>query len=328
MPAEERGPIISAIIVSWNTRDLLRACLQAVLAGPDGAGPDGIEVIVVDNASTDGTPEMVRREFPQVNLVANPDNRGYTGGNNQGFRLARGEYILVLNSDTVPQPGAIRAMSDFLYQHPQAAMVGPRLLWPDGSTQSSRRRFPTMATGLLESTLVQRLWQDNSVIRHYYCHDLPDDTAQPVDWVVGACVMMRKVAIEQVGGFDEDYFMYSEEVDWCFRAKAAGWDVWYTPVAEVTHHHGKSSEQDPLARERRFQDSKIRFLAKHRGRGQAVLVRLFLILTYIVAWIGFSLAVLFSSYNRRDRQVWRKALAGSFRWQISRLVGRAPGPVR
>lgn len=234
---------ISVVIVSWNVRDLLRQCLQAVLAQTGRH-----QVIVVDNASTDGTLEMLRADFPEILIVANRENRGYTGGNNQGFQLASGKYILVLNPDTRLQPGAIVTMQAFLEGHPAVAVVGPRLLWPDGSVQSSRRRFPTLMIDLLENAVVQRFWAVNVVLNRYYCNDLPNDVPQPVDWVVGACIMLRREVVEQIGGFDEGYFMYSEEADWCFRAKAAGWEVWHLPEAAIIHYHGKSSEQNLLAR--------------------------------------------------------------------------------
>jgi hypothetical protein len=310
---------ISVVIVSWNVRDLLRQCLQAVLAQTGRH-----QVIVVDNASTDGTLEMLRADFPEILIVANRENRGYTGGNNQGFQLASGKYILVLNPDTRLQPGAIVTMQAFLEGHPAVAVVGPRLLWPDGSVQSSRRRFPTLMIDLLENAVVQRFWAVNVVLNRYYCNDLPNDVPQPVDWVVGACIMLRREVVEQIGGFDEGYFMYSEEADWCFRAKAAGWEVWHLPEAAIIHYHGKSSEQNLLARENRFQDSRARFLAKHRGRWQAVIFRLFLMATYAIELAGLWAASILSSRNRAGKRARLQLLGGALLWQAGAILGRKP----
>lgn len=318
-----KSPELSTIIVSWNVRDLLRTCLQAVLA----AGVEQ-EVIVVDNASGDGTPDMVRREYPQVTLLANRDNRGYTGGNNQAIPISRGRYVLILNPDTRPEPGAIREMLSFMEAHPDAAAVGPRLLWGDGSLQSSRRRFPTLATGLLESTLVQQYWKHNAVLRRYYCDDLPPDRVEAVDWVVGACIMIRRQALDQVGLLDEGYFMYSEEMDWCYRAKRAGWQIYHLPSATVVHYHGKSSEQNVLSRELRFQDSKLRFYAKHHGGWQATLLRLFLISTYAFEAGGLAAKMLVSRYNREGRRARRDLVTAAFRWQLGRLFGYRTGVAR
>ncbi|MCL5026194.1 MAG: glycosyltransferase family 2 protein [Chloroflexi bacterium] len=314
------GVDLSVIIVSWNVRDLLRACLQAVVGEPLSQ-----EVIVVDNASTDGTPGMVRDKFPQVQLIASAQNLGFTGGNNLGIRRSRGRYVLILNPDTRPQPGAIPAMLTFMEAHPEAGAVGPELLWADGSVQSSRRRFPTLATGFLESTIVQRYWRDNRVLRRYYCQDMAPREVQAVDWVVGACIMMRRAALDEVGLLDEGYFMYSEELDWCYRAKQAGWQVYHLPQARVMHYHGKSSEQNLLARELRFQDSKLRFYAKHRGRWQAQLLRLFLLSTNALEAGGLSAKMLLSRRNYEGRRARRNLVAAAFRWQLARLLGRDPG---
>ena len=313
---------LSIIIVSWNVCELLRACLEAVLAEPLRQ-----EVLVVDNASSDGTVAMVQERFPQARVIANAENLGFTGGNNQGIRGSRGCYVLILNPDTRPQPGALSAMLALMEAHPDAAAVGPELLWPDGSVQSSRRRFPTLVTGLLESTLMQQYWRDNRVLRRYYCQDLPTDQPQAVDWVVGACIMLRRAALDQVGLFDEGYFMYSDELDWCFRAKRTGWQVYHLPQAKVVHYHGKSSEQNLLARELRFQDSKLRFFGKHYGRWQAQLLRLFLLGTYGVELTALSTKMLVSRHNLAGRRARRDLLAGALRWQLARLVGRDPGAV-
>jgi len=241
-----------------------------------------MEVIVVDNASSDGSVEMVRAEFPQVRLMANEENLGFTRANNQGIAASRGRYVLLLNPDTEVLGDALGAMVDYMDVHPDVGALGPMLLNPDGSVQSSRRRFPTLATALLESTVFQwELSRDNRILRRYYILDRPDDEVQEVDWVTGACILMRREAIEEVGPLDEGFFMYSEELDWCRRARERGWKVVYLPTARVVHYGGKSSEQVVPFCHIQFQRSKVRYFRKHYGPLWAWILRLFLLAMYV-----------------------------------------------
>jgi GT2 family glycosyltransferase len=243
-----------------------------------------IEVIVVDNASTDGSVEMVRDEFPGVHLIANDTNRGFTAANNQGLALSQGRYLLLLNPDAEIVGEALIKMVGYMEDHPALGALGPQLRYPDGSLQPSRRRFPTLATALVESTVVQEWWADNRMLRRYYMADTPDDAVQQVDWLVGACLLVRRQVYEEIGGLDEGYFMYSEELDWCRRIKDAGWEVVYLPTATVIHHEGKSSEQVVPTRHIHFQSSKVRYFRKHHGVLQAELLRWFLLATYVYQW--------------------------------------------
>ncbi len=279
---------LSIVIVSWNVRALLRRCLQSVLAEAKPGPGDGVfqlgdwkvEILIVDNASADGSIEMVRSQFPHVHLIANGENRGFTAANNQGLSRARGRYLLLLNPDTEVVGDALATMIRYVEANAEIGALGAKLLYPDGSIQSSRRRFPTLSTALVESTVVQEWWKDNRILHRYYMTDTGDDEIQRVDWVVGACLLVRRQAYEQVGGLDEGFFMYSEELDWCRRIKAAGWEVVYLPTATVMHHEGKSSEQVVPARHVYFQSSKVRYFRKHHGAFQAEALRWFLLLTY------------------------------------------------
>lgn len=310
---------LTAIIVSWNVRDLLRRCLLSVCKAHAAGMPSNeqekvadhstprtagskprterqppleakesaaashlrIEVIVVDNASSDGSQEMIRAEFPHVRLISNDRNRGFTAANNQGLNLSRGRTLLLLNPDAELLDDALLTMTRYMDDHPEVGALGPQLRYPDGSPQSSRRRFPTLATGLVESTILQEWWPDNRLIRRYTVADRGDDLVQEVDWLVGACLLVRRQAYEEVGGLDEGYFMYSEEMDWCRRLKDAGWRIIYLPTAVVIHHEGKSSEQVVAARHIHFHSSKVRYFRKHHGRWQGEFLRCFLLLTYV-----------------------------------------------
>lgn len=271
-------PDLSVIIVNWNVRDLLRRCLHSILANVPGGQ---LEIIVVDNGSTDGSVEMVRREFPMVRLIANPDNRGFPAANNQGLEVARGRYVLLLNPDTEVVGDALATMAAFADAHPDVGIVGPQLLNPDGSVQSSRRRFPTLATALFESTWLQP-YAPRRLLARYYVLDRPDDEIQEVDWVTGAALMARREAVEEVGPLDEGFFMYSEELDWCRRFREAGWRVVYLPTARIVHYVGKSSEQVLPARHIHFQTSKVRYFRKYHGPLAAGVLRWFLLGNY--AW--------------------------------------------
>ncbi len=273
---------LSIIIVSWNVRDLLRRCLQSIAdhrPPTSDLRPPTSEIIVVDNASGDGSVEMVRSEYPHVQLIANPTNRGFTGGNNDGLACARGRYILLLNPDTEVVGDALATMVAYADAHPQVGALGPQLLNPDGSVQSSRRRFPTLLTALFESTWLQSL-APRGILRHYYALDLPDDRPAEVDWVTGAALLVRREAMEQVGKLDAGFFMYSEELDWCKRIKDAGWKIVYLPSAQVIHHVGKSSDQVVPQRHIYFQTSKVRYFYKHHGALAAELLRLYLLALY------------------------------------------------
>jgi N-acetylglucosaminyl-diphospho-decaprenol L-rhamnosyltransferase len=267
---------VSIVIVNWNVRDLLRRCLHSIAQHP----VPSTEVIVVDNASTDGSVDMVRAEFPAVHLVVNAGNRGFPAAINQGISLARGRYVLLLNPDTELVGDALGTMVAFADEHLDVGVVGPQLLNPDGSVQPSRRRFPTLATAFFESTWLQPC-APRRLLERYYLSDQPDDEVQDVDWLMGAALMARREGIERVGPMDERFFMYSEELDWCRRFREAGWRVVYLPTAQILHHEGKSSEQVLPARHIHFQTSKVRYFRKYHGRIIAEALRLFLLGNYM-----------------------------------------------
>jgi len=268
---------LSIVILNWNVRDLLRQCLTSVYATRSTLAT---QVIVVDNASSDDSVAMVRGEFPDVRLIVNAANRGYTGGNNDGIAAAAGRYVLVLNPDTQVVGDALSTLVAYAEAHPDVGLVAPQLLNPDGSVQPSRRRFPTLTTALFESTWLQSI-APHGVLNDYYMLDRSDDETQPVDWAVGACLLVRREVVDQVGMLDEGFFMYSEELDWCRRIKGAGWKIVYLPKAQVIHHMGKSSDQVIAQRHIYFQTSKVRYFRKHHGKWAAGWLRIALLAMYV-----------------------------------------------
>jgi GT2 family glycosyltransferase len=275
---------LSIVIVNWNVKDLLHNCLQSLLDACQVSPNLTTEIIVVDSASVDGSPQMVRGEFPQVRLIASDKNLGYAGGNNTGAAAARGRYIFLLNPDTVVQSNTLTQMVNYMDTHPEVGALGPQLLWPDGTVQSSRRRFPTLGSLFWESTLLGQWFPQNRHARRYHVADHPSGQIQKVDWVVGAAILLRRETWRQVGPIEEDFFMYFEETDWCHRAVEAGWETHYLPDARIIHYEGKSSEQVVAARTLRFQRSKLRYTRKYFGPGWVLALRLFLWATFAFQW--------------------------------------------
>jgi len=269
---------LSVIIVSWNVRDLLDQALHAIYT--EGTRRPELEVIVVDSASSDGTPQLVAASYPQARLIASTENLGFARGNNRGIEEATGDYLLLLNADTLVQGDALASLVDYLEEHPEIGMVGPRLLNADGTTQSSRRRYPSLPVLFLESTWLQRS-APKRLLDRFFVADRPDSESQTVDWITGAAMMVRREVVDEIGGLDEGFFMYSEELDWCHRVGDAGWEIAYTPTAEIVHYGGKSSEQVAPARHIYFQSSKVRYTHKYHGQLAAEGLRTWLLAQYV-----------------------------------------------
>ncbi len=237
---------LSVCIVSWNTREYLRQCLGSIY---NSTNRMDYEVLVVDNGSTDGSVEMVRREFPAVRLFVNSRNEGFAAGANRAIRESIGRHILLLNSDTVVLPYAFQEMVDFLDADPEVGIVGCKLLNVDGTVQLSHRRFPTLTWNYARTIAVSKLFHHVRPIRGLLqpvLHGYQPDGPRAVDWVSGACLMSRREVFDRIGYLDETFFMFCEEIDWCRRATVAGWKVYYLPSARVIHYGGQSSKRQRL----------------------------------------------------------------------------------
>ncbi|MCY4020600.1 MAG: glycosyltransferase family 2 protein [Chloroflexi bacterium] len=272
---------ISVIIVNWNVRDLLDKCLASLFAAQDATDArDGkrppLEIIVVDCDSQDGSVAMVRERYPGVKLLAQGENVGFTRGNNLGMEAATADTLLLLNPDTEVCQGSLNTMLGYLQRQPGTGIVGPHTLNTDGSHQSTRRRFPTLMTGIFESSWLAAL-APRSVFDSYFMRDTSDDDILEVDWVQGSALMMRRAVLQDIGGLDEGFVMYSEELDFCKRAKDAGWSVTYHGGAKIRHHGGKSSEQVAAFKQIQFHSSKLRYFRKHHGYAHYALLRAMLL---------------------------------------------------
>jgi hypothetical protein len=256
----EDRPIISAILVNYNTREMTLRALDAVR---QDLAEIASEIIVVDNASTDGSVEAIQAAAPWAKVIASPKNVGFGAGNNLAMSQARGNYFLLINTDAFAKPGAAKAMLQYLAENPRVAVVGPKLLNQDGTRQQSCFRFPTPLRSWMEN-----LWISSAMKRHpsiddyrFWNHDNP----RMVDFVIGACLLVRREVYEQIGGFDEHFFMYAEESDWMYRMHKAGWQIGFTPTAVVTHLGGGSGANERPKINQFFFDSLDYYELKHHG---------------------------------------------------------------
>jgi len=251
---------VTAVTVSLNGLPWLERCLESLR---------GVETIVVDHGSKDGSLELVRERFPDVRVVEQL-NRGYGAGLNAGIRLATGRYVLVVNSDAWVVGDALRALVAFADERPDAAAVAPRLSNPDGTLQRSVRGFPTLWRLATEYFFLRKLAPRSRALNAFYAGGFEHDATREVEWAMGACLLLRRAALDEVGLFDEDFFMFSEETDLLYRFRQAGWTVWFLPDAEVVHvggaTHGGGLFPENV-------QGHLRFFAKHRGRRAAARAR-------------------------------------------------------
>jgi N-acetylglucosaminyl-diphospho-decaprenol L-rhamnosyltransferase len=247
---------VSVVVVTWNALPWLEQCLESVR---------GREIVVVDHGSTDGTVELVRERFPDVRLIEQ-ENKGMGGGNNAGMRAAGGRYFFLLNSDAWVVDDALDRLVAFADEHPEAAVVGPKLLNTDGTLQRSARGEPTLWRLATEYLFIRKLAPRSKRLNPLYRGDFGHDRVEEVDWLFGPALLVRKEAADAVGLFDEDFFMFSEEVDWMTRFRRAGWTVVFFPDAEVVHVGGASHGGRMYVENLR---GHLRWFAKHRGAKDA-----------------------------------------------------------
>jgi len=258
---------LSILILNYNTREHLRKCLDSIRREGStsvGGGPIQAEVLVVDNASSDGSAEMVASDFAWVSLIRSPGNGGFADGNNQGLEHARGAAILVLNPDTLMPAGGIAGLLAALAAHPEAGIVGPRLLRPDGSMHlACRRSFPTPSIAFYRLSGLSSLFPRSARFGRYNLTFVDPGTPIEVDSVCGACMLIRRAVVERIGPLDVRFFMYGEDLDWCLRAREAGWSVRYQPEVVVQHQHGAASSKRALRTTFHFFHAMDLFYRKH-----------------------------------------------------------------
>jgi len=302
---------LSLIILSWNTRDLLEKCVASAVAQ---TGNLEFEILVVDNASEDGSREMIEKLFPDVKLVVNSTNVGFGAGNNSALSHATGKYLLFLNSDTILTEGALDTLVAFMDANPGAGIAGPKLLNGDGSLQYSCRRYPDLGAGFFRSTPLGRLFPKNRFAGNYMMTDWDHANVRSVDWVSGAALLIRSTLVDQIGCFDEDFYMYCEDVDLCWRAThaqipdpqdrsnetvSATWKVMYVPESIVYHLIGKSSDQAPTRMTYEFHRSQYLFYKKHYAATTSLLLKPLIPIGIAVRAMGQMTKFKFRYWQRR-----------------------------
>ncbi len=300
---------LSVCIVNWNGGDFLPACVRSVYDASQGLE---IEVIVVDNGSTDGSDELVGRLFPEATVIAHGRNEGFSAANNIAIGRSRGRFLLFLNPDTVVDPGSLERMASFLEGTRSAGAVGCKLYHPvTGSVESSARSDPDLVPLLWNLVYLDRAFPRSPVFGRYRMSDRSAEEPREVDWVTGACMMARREAVESAGGFDPGFFMYCEDIDICRRIRAGGWKIYYYPEASVGHYRGSSSRlrgegEGELSAwgARQYARSIIRLYGKHYGGAKTLLLRAMLVGTSIVKMVGWATA---GAAARGTREGWSRA---------------------
>ncbi len=281
-------PKITVIIVNWNVTKLLQACLTSLRRQTDCS----LQIIVVDNASADDSVKMIRDEFPEIDLITNQTNRGFATANNQGLRQAKSDYILFLNPDTIVPAGSVNTMAKALETDSQTAIIAPKILNSDDSVQPSIRRDPTAFNQALVLLKLINIFPWLPGLRSYLQRSFDYDQQQIVEQVKGAAFMMRRETLEKIGGWDEDFFLWFEEVDLCLRTRQSGKHIVYYPKAQITHYGGASFEQTYTRRKQKlFNDSLLHYADKHFSSSQKVLL-------YLVWPINVSLTFVWSLFKK------------------------------
>jgi GT2 family glycosyltransferase len=303
---------LSIVLLNWNGRALVLDCLasiDAALGAHSGAGRIETETIVVDNGSQDGSVAAIRAGFPWAEIVALPRNVGFAAGNNAGLARARGRHICLLNNDTLVQPGSFELCVDFLDAHPDVGAVGPALVHPDGRSQNSIHNFPSVLLEVIPRGVLETL-----LPRRYPSKRFPHRAPLDVEAVLGACVFIRREALEQAGGMPEDYFFFLEETDWFFQLRRAGWRVVHHPGAKLVHIHGASTKKRvPLPTRIEYHRSLYHFFHKNRGSLQAGLVVGIRVAKLL---LGTVVVLPLLPFWRRERERWVQRL-GLLRWHAA-----------
>jgi N-acetylglucosaminyl-diphospho-decaprenol L-rhamnosyltransferase len=266
MPRVPDSRDVSVVVVTYDALPWLERCLESVR---------GLETVVVDHGSRDGTLELVRDRFPEARLLER-ENRGLAAGWNAGVAATDGRYVLLLNADAWVLADGVERLARFADDHPEAAVVGPRLLNPDGSLQRSVRGFPTLWRLATEYLFLRKLAPRSEALNAFYAGGFDHDAVREAEFVMGACLLLRRDAIEEVGPADEAFFLFSEETDWCYRFVRAGWKVLFYPGAEVVHVGGAAHGGRQFREQVR---GHLRFLAKHCGPGEAERARVLLLVS-------------------------------------------------
>jgi GT2 family glycosyltransferase len=309
---------ISVVIVAWNAKHYLELCLESLAKAPPQRS---IEVLVVDNASADGSAEMIAAKFPWVKLIESKENLGFSKGNNVAIRQCRGRYIALVNPDVVVFPGCLDTLADFLDQNPKVADVGPRVFNPDMTQQSTCRRFPTVWNNFCTATHLATIFKGRRFFAGEHMFYFPHDRTLMVDVIVGCFSMIRRAAFDEVGLLDEDLFMYGDDVDWCRRARNAGWEVVFYPHARAIHDRGKTTAPFPVRFAVAQQRSVLHYWRKHHTLLGVLGIRAIMLFHHFLRYAIAALSA--AAQTRKDlKNEVRKQVSGACLREL--LTGRVP----
>lgn len=307
MPLSPIPVDISVVIVGWNARHYLELCLESLAKAPPRRT---MEVFVVDNASTDGSVEMIESKFPWVKLIKSPENLGFAKGNNVAIRQCQGRYVALVNPDVIVFPGCLDALADFLDQNPKVGNVGPRVFNPDMSQQSTCRRFPSLWNNFCMASHLEGVCKGNRFFAGEHMFYFPHDRTMAVDVLVGCFSMIRRETFDAVGLLDENLFMYGDDVDWCRRCWNAGWEVVFYPGARAIHDRGKITAGYPVRFAVAQQRSVLYYWSKHHGFWGVLGMRTIMLFHHILRYSFAVVSDLIGRPQAEDSKV-RKQVSGA-----------------
>jgi GT2 family glycosyltransferase len=305
---------LSIVIVSWNTKKYLEECLTSLRTID---GNLSVEIIVVDNASSDGSPEMIRNQFPNVKLIESGANLGFAGGNNVGLKEASGKYICLINSDVNVPPDCLPKMHSYMEQQPTIGLLGPGMLRTDGRVHRSGMRFPTLWTIFLRALFLDSLFKGLRGFGGFLMKDFRFDRTKDMDVLNGWLWMARREALDQVGPLDDRFFMYAEDVDWCKRFHLAGWRVVFYPEAKALHYGGASAANAPSRFNIEMQRSDLQYWKKYHGRTSLFFYLLIGCLSYAVRAAGWGFVYLTKRSSRSRAHIEVKQYLDCLRWALN-----------
>lgn len=317
---------LSIVIVNWNTREMLRDCLTLV---EDSCHGLTTEINVVDNGSTDGSAEMLRADFPSINLIENPRNLGFAMATNQGILESSGDYVALVNSDTMLTPGALTEMTRYLHHHNDVGAVGCQLFWQSGRQQYSGGVAPSLSSAFNQMTLLTNM--TGGRVRGLFMNSRRDGRVQDVDWVCAACMVVRKSVFDEVGMLNENHFMYAEDLELGMRLRAAGWRIQLLPWVKVLHYGGASSAENGYSMQTAWLEGLYLLTSEKLNRPRFTAFGVLMSLAFTYRAVGFLLARVASGITGGDRdsydkrwKVQRKYLGVSLKWAVKGLNGHKP----
>jgi GT2 family glycosyltransferase len=315
---------ISIIIVSWNCRQMLAGCIKSLQAQMSA---DDAEIIVVDNASTDGTAQMIREEFPQVCLIASSSNLGFAEGNNRGLKVSKGRYLCLINPDVVVGEDCISRMLAFLKQHSDIGMLGPQIIGADGLVQRSCMRTPSLWNQFCRAAALDVLVKRSRLFGGYLMTDFRHDEVRDVDILNGCFWMVTREALDEVGWLDSRFWLYGDDVDWCRRFHDVAWRVVFFPQAQAVHYGGESSKQAPLFCYLQMQRADLQYWRKYHGRASYVCYWAILYFAHFLRSVSLSLVYVIHAPRRNQALQGLKKHLSCLRWLMRSVSTIDPAPV-